>query len=395
MATGHRLAYMRLFSRALLELQCRVIALCPWPGAVNDWLVAQGVPCERFHGFEFNDEVITSPAWRLRRVWVPLARWHKLAAAVRRAGTRCRASVDLVFLCWADSYLYDCSRLAAALLPAVFRHRWSGLYFHPRHLRDNTRPDAGLFSCSDHVLRTRRCTGITVLDEGIKEALEKRAGCKVVAFPDVADVSGVARDSAIVGRIARAGKGRLVIGLVGYLARRKGVLTLLRAAKAASGKPWVFVFAGLLGEAELASYRGREGDEIDELRFRPPPNCLTYFGHIPDEPEFNAIVESCDVLFAAYDDFYHSSNILAKGAAFHKPVIVEDGYCMAERVREFRLGEVLQGTTPEDVIRAIQRLEATSDAPGEADSPEWQRYREVHSAARLKDAFREVIRMIG
>ncbi len=53
------------------------------------------------------------------------------------------------------------------------------------------------------------------------------------------------------------------------------------------------------------------------------------------------MIDAADVVFCAFDDFPFSSNTLTKAAVFEKPVVVSEGYLMAERVRSYRTGEVV------------------------------------------------------
>jgi hypothetical protein len=53
----------------------------------------------------------------------------------------------------------------------------------------------------------------------------------------------------------------------------------------------------------------------------------------PDEAQFNSLVYICDILFAAYNNFPNSSNILTKAAIFQRPVVVSNNFCMEKRVK--------------------------------------------------------------
>ena len=116
------------------------------------------------------------------------------------------------------------------------------------------------------------------------------------------------------------------------------------------------------------------------------PAVIYHGERVPDERAYNSLVQACDVLFAAYVDFPHSSNTLTKAAVFEKPIIVSDGHLMAARVREYRLGEVVPQGDAEAALRAIRRI--VDDLPGwrEKNKPRWAEYRERHSVARLNEA---------
>lgn len=123
------------------------------------------------------------------------------------------------------------------------------------------------------------------------------------------------------------------------------------------------------------------------------PNVYTRFERIHDEKDFNSYICACDVVFAAYHDFADSSGILTKAATFEKPIVVSDGYLMAERVRKYRLGEII----PEGDVRAAGNAIRTILRQSKQDNlylPDWQGYREEHSYNRLREAFSKILSAI-
>ena len=63
---------------------------------------------------------------------------------------------------------------------------------------------------------------------------------------------------------------------------------------------------------------------------------------IPGEPQFNAFINACDVIFTGYLNFKGSSNLLTKAAYFNKPVIASEGFCMGKRVEKYHTGIVIK-----------------------------------------------------
>jgi hypothetical protein len=112
---------------------------------------------------------------------------------------------------------------------------------------------------------------------------------------------------------------------------------------------------------------------------------------VPDSAAFNALVVACDVLFAAYHDFPHSSNMLTVAAVLEKPIIVSEGQLMAQRVREYRLGEVVPEADPAATLETLRRVARDPAAWRAARQPRWREYRERHSAAALDGALRELL----
>ena len=141
---GHHLTHLRNYARALLEGGHRVLELLPEPSDVESWLRERApnlISNVRFA--PFRHESAQSPSWRLRRVYEPLAAWRHAGQAVRRAASSTGMQPDLVFFCWLDDYIVGCSPVGRHLVPFVFPYRWSGVFFHPWHLRSGPAPCPG------------------------------------------------------------------------------------------------------------------------------------------------------------------------------------------------------------------------------------------------------------
>ena len=380
--TGHHPTYLKLISQAVLSCGHSVVVFCPNPQEVQQWIaVNSGPDRERFHAFELHEpQPSQCPFNRLRDVLNGLAWWRAAARAVRKARRATGAAPDLVFFAWLDSYLNFF--LDGRFIDLVFRYQWSGLFFHPRHLRDSaySPQDLGYYE----ELQSRFCTGVALLDEGIAARMQARLPAKrVVVFPDVADNSPPDRSFPVAGDIAGKAAGRKIISLLGGLARRKGMLTLLDAARAMQPDDCFFVFCGALVDQ---AFDPGEAEALRKIAAAPPANCFFHFSYIPGEAQFNALVELSDILFAGYENFPHSSNIVTKAALFEKPVIVSQGGCMAERVAAFRLGESFEKGDVTGCIAAIRRVLGRNDG-----TPDFAGFRSLHSEARFSEAVRQVV----
>jgi hypothetical protein len=178
-------------------------------------------------------------------------------------------------------------------------------------------------------------------------------------------------------------RGRNIIALLGGLAKRKGMLTLLKTALQSPSEKWFFLFVGILDEN---SFDSNELRNIKDIASDPPQNCFFHFNYIPEEAQFNALVDVSDVLFASYEDFPHSSNILTKAALFAKRVIVSKGYCMEERVNAFRMGECIDYGDIKQCSEAISRLLANADSKAD-----FAGYLRIHSEENFYIAMNEIL----
>jgi hypothetical protein len=379
--------HYKLLVRALLELGCNVAAFCPEPYEVKTELhdlsrdTQSGLTTHRFS----NVPTVSFLPYRVKYRLATLLTTLKLSGALLQWEIRMRRKLDLVF--FASMYDDHFSRRPEAAL--MFPFPWSGLYIYSGRFR-KLLPDA---SWSDlppwlaTLLRSRRLKSIVVLDAGVTEMMEKLCERPVIAFPDLTD-ERLAPNSQIASELKKFAAGRPIVGLFGFLKPTKGTMILAKLALDPANSDLCFAFIGELGNY---GYTAEEHEVISTLAARRP-NVFSHFGRIQDEREFNRCFQAVDVIFAAYLDFADSSGILTKAAVFQKPVIVSDGYLMAERVRKHRLGAVIAPGNVEvagSAIRSVLLQEKSVPA-----SPDWEGYCEEHSYQRLKTAFSKVLATI-
>ena len=360
----------------LLESGSDVLVVCPHPGEVRDFLAQRG--------FKGRADFLKWPPPRCpvwpRRFSGQVNRWlahRSLSRHLRQHDERHnKQPIDLVFF----ACLYELSTV-----PESFSWKWSGLLLHCRAFRmpGTPVPYTRIVPQPQRLLSHRGLVGLATLDEGAIEFLAGLTGSKpVIAFPDVANDSPPI-GGGIAERLRNFANSRPVVGCLGHLQPTKGVATFARVALDPANADIVFAFVGSL-------MRGVFGVDdqrlIDQLSNRT--NIFIHFEALPTEAHFNAVVESCCVLFAAYHNFPHSSNILAKAAHFKKPVIVSEGYLMAERVRRFRLGTVVPEGDAAATSRAIKDLIAASD---DLQKRMYEEYSSHHSHARLRVAFAQLL----
>ena len=415
-STGHHPMYMRMMTQALLESGHRVLSICPGEVGVREW-VAQKCPdlIQHLEVFGADAPPISSfPHRILRRTLSGLKAWRHAGRCVREAlKASSFRNADLVFILWLDDYLVPL--IKGKVVDRLFPWAWSGLYFNPTACRrppaepaqfaDISWPRRLVHALLPKAIRLRigdffrwaysplgpifaeRCICLAVLDEGAAEGLDTVVPKAVMVFPDFTDESSPDFDWPVVRHLRAQAAGRKIVGLIGEQSERKGILTLLEVASRTVNEDLFYVFAG-------TPYFSEEWKASQPLLRTPPPNCFLHFARIPDEPRFNALIASCDVLFAAYRNFPHSSNILAKAAISRKLVVVSEGFCMAERVRRYRLGTCIP---QEDAAACAQALCAMLEGStyeryrAEAD---FEGYARLHSREQLGSRLREMVNLI-
>lgn len=392
---GHHETHLRNYAKALLEMGCRVLELLPDPGGVEEWLRKQRIPsAEAIRFCTFRRARIVSPSYRLRRWYVPAAMWREAAVALRGAEEETGWHPDLVFFNWLDDYVLDGSHLVRSLLPVIFPYRWSGVFFHPWHLRAPDGKADPVYYRSEYLMKTRSCAGVAVVDAGVAGSMAGYIGKDVIPFPDETDASLPDNQGPLVRRISEAAKGRRIIGLLGNLSRRKGIVSMLKAAQKAGHKEWLFILVGDFGEANQKSLFPDEAVFVDRIVRNRTSNVFFHGKRIPGEADFNAVANLCDVLFAAYENFGHSSGIVTKAAVFEKPILVSPGFCMAEVVKKYRMGLAVDPHDTQAVIEALEILLDRHAFRAHVGTPDFAGCRQEHSVEALGPAFRRILELI-
>ncbi|MGC9502628.1 glycosyltransferase [Baaleninema sp.] len=403
---GHHLTYMRGFCKTMLEAGYRVFCFYPDPDAVQNWLEERGtVSLEYFHPvkmpklkrkeipfFGMFPENLPGLG-RLPQPIAVLARWNYAATQVRKAVETVGVEPDLVFFNWLDNYFSY--YLNGTIVDRLFPYPWSGLYFRPGSLRFGDRKLPLSNVSLDHwsIAKASHCRALTLLDEDIAQTLQGQLPCPVFPFPDFTDETPAKPNCDIVRQIRDKAQGRKIIGLVGSLSKRKGLLTLMEVAQRSAEKDWFFVFAGPLSQAMFNQDFDRELND-DYLKFQSfsesqSKNCFFYLKSIPDDGTFNGVINACDLLFAAYENFQYSSNTLTKAALFQKPLVVSQGYCMDRRVQRFGMGLSIPEGDVEACIDAFDRLLET---PNETSlSFDFEGYLQQHSIASLERILKTIV----
>ena len=389
---GHHPGYLKTFVQILLEEGYRVTALCPAPNEMTVWVANEiAIDDVCFNSYCFFD--LELAYWRLlpgqiRLASMALVRWFRISRAINKISITINKP-DMIFFSWLDSYL--CAYLPAFLIDWMCQYTWSGLYFHPIHLRREKKffLTSKLFKPPENLIaRSKYGCCLAVLDAGIINKLRSRLAEKhVFLFPDFTDEAPYCENDQLIEQIKAKAKNRAIIGLIGSLEKRKGFLTLLELARQSSKKDWFFVFAG---DWALQTFSKQELMKINSFIGEQRDNCFFYMHKIPEDSQFNALVKICDVLFAAYLDFPHSSNMMTKAAIYRKNMVVSSGGYMEEVVKKYTLGEVVPPGDIQASIVCLDRL--TSNASMQIQSIKMQNYCRAQSREKLRQELLSLVK---
>lgn len=393
---GHHPTYYNNFILAMEEIGVEILALCPNPREAEELanktrheadenIPHRGrtqfkkidIPARRFN--HFRPRRVGAIDWTIRH-------FGGIEDQVREWTRESGRKVDaIVYAC-----IYDRDFEWVQLARPFLRTPWMGLYLHavPYCIPGRFIPHGNRRPSPEKMFSGRLCKSIGTLDEGIVGRFSNAIGKPVVALPDLADERAAmnAEDRVLGEQLKQFAGGRPIVGLFGHLQKSKGLLTFMEAARSPGASGICFALGG---EMLWPPDKGEVGQI--QLALAQCPNLWTHLERIPTEPCLGHLMEVCDVLSAAYIDFPHSSGIQAKAAALGKPLIVSDGYLMAERTRRFRLGEIVPQGNARALLEAILKITNDPAAWIEGNNPLWADYGREHSFDRLKASLKELL----
>ena len=369
---GHYAGVFGLYAKAFIHNGLRVSVVCPKPELIQKQLgeLADRCTFHRTTGKELKSKY---------RCFKPLTRmlWWARAGRMVRKIHRQETHLGPVFFMninhlrrtlWTD-------RFSDWLMPcpwSAFTYDSSGVRGNPVDLKEQF-----------HFLNAKYCTAFGVTDEKMVEPMQ-------IAFPNIRiqflpdttleEISS----SPLTKQIPESSKGRKIVGLLGMLHKRKGLLDALKLAEKRTDL--FFVFAGA---CDLNKMTVEEKTFAQSFFDAPPENCFVHLNRIDDEAEFNALVQQMDIIFAVYPDFTNSSGLLTKAGLFGKPVLVAEGdTCMADRVRKYNLGLAAP-------FGDIPAQSDTIDHLPTEEPPDYKAFRHEFNEAALQRALNQLLNPVS
>ncbi len=385
--TGHHPTYLDALTRALFAEGQQPVVFCPRPDEMKNLLCNQDRQRASIVEYDWPRDTAVRYS-RLSDRRIAIQRLRHLTAALRAWERESNSRFDMVFLACMDLHIgsfqtrwdWDCH----------FSWPFSGILFSVHHLHNPIRYSMlhkGPFD-PIHALRSRWCVGAGLLDEDMVAPLShKLSGTRILDWPDITD--GTSEGPTNLSRQVRSlARGRKVVGMLGSIAARKGMLELLATFRQLPADKFFLVVAGTTSPDH---FEPSEWNTISAFLNNPPENAWIHLQRIPDGNEFNALVSACDVLWLAYRDFAGSSNMLTKSALFRIPVIVSDGHLMARRVQRYSLGFSVQEGNISDMVQLLQQPALHNRSASPIFQVGCQAYAKRHDFECLRARFRIVL----
>lgn len=393
---GHHPNYFVNYAVAMAKAGYRVIPFCNNPDDFTSRLSLKlaGLEDEGYGGGIAEPAKLEQPMPSKMRP----ARFRGIHDAWRRfggLGKRLRlwekskgVKINLVFF----ACIYDKDFQHFDRVEKRFGFSWSGLYLHARSFRlpNSPVPYSSLIPCPEKIFSSSLMHSVAVIDEGAIKPMGNIAGGKpIVLMPDFTDEHLPAsedNDSGLGHKIISFAQGRPIISLVGHLQQTKGIENFTAIARQEGMQDVVFFIGGELSWYGIDSSKRKELTE----EWANSRNIFTHLLSLTDA-QMNAAMSASDIIYAAYLNFPNSSNIMTKAALLKKPMIVSDGYLMAERVHKYAMGEVVAEGNQDEIFNAIQ-LMLTDDYSDHLQSrARWEEYHAQHVVERLPECFERLL----
>jgi hypothetical protein len=249
---------------------------------------------------------------------------------------------------------------------------WAGLQFFPDAIASEAWYTSPLFR------------GMCFLDDiAIKIDAPSLAGKKLAYLPDITEYMMPAAPSDLLKKIQKRAAGRRMIFMGGSIGSQKNLARWLELIEMAGSCPWYFVQIGKINRVTLGA---EDKAALDRAVIMRPENLFIMDQYIPDERIFNEIIAAASVIFAVYQNFPGSSNMLSKAAHFHRPILVSNGYLMGKRVKQYGIGLAVDETRSTEMLDGLRHL-MENQIPAE----NFARYSQEYSQDILKDRFNKFL----
>lgn len=348
----------------MVERGCHVVNLCNSPEAAEAFARAELPEIASKITHHKMDVVWDANTWTFeysKKYWDALA--QSIRAVAEKHGEEC-----LVWNQWVEVGTHP--DLGVWYVEKAMPFPWVAVYLSPSEFRFPQPPlvarlkskikgivsRAEVRSSISRAISTRKLKAVFLYDENTIGRARRAFGKSVAVdlFPDLANLE---MDSSF--RIPKLdaclAAGAKVVCCLGGIARRKGVMDLLRAAGNMPSN-WRILVAG---EILWDLFSAEERNELAGLIKDPPPNVIFHCRPMGDA-EFNSVLSKCDLVYLGYKDFLHSSNIQVKSAALRKPIIAPPKELIAERTRKYGLGFVIGQFESAEIVSILAKFDQSN-----------------------------------
>jgi hypothetical protein len=266
--------------------------------------------------------------------WEAIKNWRLLSDHIHNLQKESNRP-DLLFFECLDALLGQ--YLTNRDIERKFTIPFSGILFSPTDTRLIPKSifSRGLFD-PYHILKGRLCQSIGVLMEESVPMLSSLIQKPVIELPDIVSVPESIQDNSLGESIRNRANGRFIIGIWGALQTRKGTSDFLKMCLNLPSEQFFFAMGGKISHESWPA----NDEQIFKQSASGNIENLAIFDRWLSDDDLLSGMASCDLIFAAYPGWKFTSGIIGKSAALKIPLLVNDGFIMDKRVRDFNIGFV-------------------------------------------------------
>jgi glycosyltransferase involved in cell wall biosynthesis len=280
---------------------------------------------------------------------------------------------DLIFHMYLDAVDFD--NESELFREAKLIKKWAGVRFAPK------RTDRKFYASHPELV------GICFLDPAQSQYFSSKIGhIHFSTLPDITDTTLPLTQSNLAKTILSQANGRKIIFLGGMIGGQKNIRKWYQLIAKADPNKYFFLQVGAIHTQSM--------NMLDLLSFyrmmcSEHANLMVMPFYLESEAEFNELISISDSLFAVYRNFSDSSNMLAKAAAFSKPILVSNQYLMGRRVIEYGIGIASDEEDANQMMQAIENMPSSKDL-----TKNFERYRQDFSISTLSEALYEFVNRV-
>jgi len=330
---GHHKNYIIYYTKALIKIGFEVVLIFPNTKTLKKEFNSTELQNIFFYEWHF---LLKKPIKSIR--FKAIYRWFELIYNLKKI----KLDYDCIFIMWLDDFKFTDDHPYVLnsfmfILNNFFRKKWFGINIHQVHFRENLNLNS--IKNKELILTHKKCIGLGIFDENIKNIVSQHVLVPVFILPDISNLKhskNISKKNQIV--------------LPGIAGKRKNVMNFVKTANISENENWKFIIAGKLVREDFSE------KELELINSSLKNNKIIITGHIETDYELNNIIIESKLIYAVYEKFPHSSNIMTKSAAFNTPILVNNGFLMAERIKKYGFGLVLDEINIEKKLDNIYAL---------------------------------------
>ncbi len=310
-----------------------------------------------YYNYQYLPYKAISWSTKLNDLLYSIHNWKQYQQVLKTVENKIKLKIDLVILHNIDIFL--CTLMPIALQQVFFRYQWMAMYIHPRYLRMyksiGVQEKRARISDIDYLFLSKKCKGVAVFDNGVQQGLQYRIQKKVSLLPDFSYVNLPKNNITWIDEIITQANGRTIVGTIG-MNFYGGFVDMVKLVMYCQEKhpEFYFVCCGQFEENIYAEITNKtDAALVRNFRQHPSDNCYWKEGYLADEPTYNAVFNTFDIIYMMYPHHYSSSNRLTKVAYFRKVVLATNQHCVGENVQQYGFGKV---ASPHNIEEQAQQL---------------------------------------